>query len=267
MKKAIILIGLFLISISFSQDSNLPAVEKENFHLFLLAGQSNMAGRGNVTKADSVVHPRVFALNREGKWQPAVDPLHWDKKVAGVGLAKSFAVALAERNEDIVIGLIPAACGGSPISSWEPGGYHGQTKSHPYDDAIQRARIAMKEGVLKGILWHQGESDSKPELAPVYREKLVALIERFRKDLDAPDVPFIIGQLGQFPERPWNQWRFMVNFAHVAVAREVEHTGFVPSFGLTCNEDHIHFNSESLREFGRRYAKEYFELTGNENSI
>lgn len=240
--------------------ANSESARKESFHLFLLAGQSNMAGRGIIEEIDRTAHPRILALNSEGQWVPAVAPIHFDKKVAGVGLGKSFARSLVEADPDIRIGLIPAACGGSPISSWEPGGYHDQTKSHPYDDAIKRARLALEEGVLKGILWHQGESDSKPEAARVYQEKLEDLIARFREELDAPELPFIIGQLGRFPERPWNEWRERVNTAHINVADNDENAGFVSSAGLTPKSDNTHFDSKSLRTFGKRYADAYRQL-------
>ena len=236
----------------------LPA--QENFHLFLLAGQSNMAGRGRVAEEDRRPHPRVLALGKDGKWKPAVDPLHWDKSVAGVGLGRSFAIAIAEANPDITVGLIPAACGGSPITSWEPGGYHGQTKSHPYDDAIARAKTAVQDGTLKGILWHQGESDSKPEAASKYEQRQTQLIARFRKDLAAPELPFIIGQLGQFPKRPWNDARKLVDAAHQEVAKEDSHAGFVSSDELTAKSDNTHFDTPSLKEFGRRYAEAYLRL-------
>ena len=68
-----------------------------------------------------------------------------------------------------------------------PGGYHGQTKSHPYDDALERTRIAVKQGTLKGILWHQGESDCKPQLAEKYQQNLEELIEHAR-DLSTSDT-------------------------------------------------------------------------------
>ncbi len=124
---------------------------KANFHLFLLAGQSNMAGRGDVEAEDKQPHARVLMLAKDGTWQPAVDPVHYDKANAGVGPGRTFGIALAEADTNITIGLIPAACGGSPISTWEPGAYFADTKSPPYDDAIQRAKLAMKDGTLKGI--------------------------------------------------------------------------------------------------------------------
>jgi len=255
------IVSVFFTVATFADSIMLPTVpDKENFKVFLLAGQSNMAGRGEVTDDDRTVHPRVLMLAKDGSWQFAVDPVHYDKKIAGVGLGRSFAIELAERDKDITIGLIPAAVGGSPIAMWEPGAFYEKTDSHPYDDAIARAKLAMKSGTLSGILWHQGESDSKPENWPVYKDKLVALAARFRKDLDTPDVPFIIGQLGRFEAKPWTEERTRINEAHVEAAKEISHAGFVSSFGLTSKEDNTHFNTESLHEFGKRYARRYIQV-------
>ena len=90
-------------------------------HLFLLVGQSNMAGRGKVEPQDTVPIPRVLMLDRQRTWVPAVDPMHFDKPVAGVGLGRSFAARIADAHADVTIGLIPAAVGGSPIDAWQPG--------------------------------------------------------------------------------------------------------------------------------------------------
>lgn len=234
--------------------------EKDNFHLYLLVGQSNMAGRGKVAAEDKVANPRVLALSKDNRWQFAVDPIHFDKSVAGVGLGRTFGIIIAEATPDVVVGLIPCAAGGSPISSWQPGGYHGQTKSHPYDDALQRAKIAMEVGTLKGILWHQGESDSKEELSVVYEQRLHELIDRFRNELESPDVPFVVGQMGQFSERPWNDAKRQVDKAHQSLPKKVPHTGFVSSDDLDHKGDQVHFNAEGYRELGRRYAKAYQEI-------
>lgn len=194
----VILTLLCLGETGLGQESlHLESLPKETVHLFLLAGQSNMAGRGTVSEEDRSVHPRVFMLSKDWKWVPAVDPIHYGKKGAGVGPGKSFAVALAEQDEEMVIGLIPAACGGSPISTWEPGGYHKQTKSYPYDEALERTRCAMQDGVLKGTLWHQGESDCRPEAAAGYQDKLKQLICRFRRDIAAGIWAAIYRDLGE----------------------------------------------------------------------
>lgn len=263
-KLALWVISILCISITSAVAEEPVAVDvpdKEHFHLFLLAGQSNMAGRGKVSKQDLIPHPRVLILSQAGEWVPAVAPLHSDKpKVAGVGLGRTFAIEVAEANPGIVVGLIPCAVGGSPISSWEPGGYHASTKTHPYDDTLPRVKQALKSGTLKGILWHQGESDSQSPLAEQYETKLHELIARFRQDFDAPEVPFIAGQMGQFEERPWSDEKKLVDAAHRRLGDVVPHCAFVRSDGLSHKGDEVHFDAESYRELGRRYAKAYFNL-------
>lgn len=247
-----------------ADEIDLPS--RERFHLFLLVGQSNMAGRGKVSDEDRKPHPRVLMLTKGNTWAPAADPMHFDKpRVVGVGLGRTFGILVAKAEPGVTIGLIPCAAGGSPIASWAPGGYHSQTRSHPYDDALKRARIAMKAGVLKGILWHQGESDATPAKADAYEKKLHELVARLRKELDAPDVPFIAGQMGVFPERPWNDAKKRVDQAHRDLPKRVAHTAFVSSDGLTHKGDKVHFSAESYRELGRRYAAAYLKLSTKRN--
>ena len=256
----LILCFLFFQAISPSGAAELP--DKENFHLFLLVGQSNMAGRGKVTLADKKPHPRVLMLNKAGQWVPAADPLHFDKPgMVGVGLGKTFGTIVAEKNPGITVGLIPCAHGGSPISVWQPGKYYNPTRGHPWDDAIKRAKLAMNAGTLKGILWHQGESDSKQGLAEAYEKKLHDLISRFRRELDAPQVPFIAGQMGVFKERPWSDAKKLVDQAHRELPKKLKHADFVDSKGLSHKGDRVHFHASSYRELGRRYAEAFFKLT------
>lgn len=219
-----------------------------------------MAGRGKVADQDRKPHPRVLTLTKGGEWAPAIDPLHFDKPGAGVGPGRAFGIRIAEATPGITVGLIPCAAGGSPIATWEPDAFHNQTKSHPYDDAIRRATIAMKSGTLKGILWHQGESDCTPEQAMVYKAKLHALISRLREELDSPEIPFIVGQLGQFDDVPWNDAKKTIDAIHRGLPKDVAHTAFVPSDGLTHKGDKVHFDAKSCREFGERYAQAYLKF-------
>jgi hypothetical protein len=263
-RAAVLLAGLgvaFGWLLAPSEAAQAPIPPKARFRLFLLVGQSNMAGRGEVTPADTHPHPRVMMLSRSGAWVPAADPMHFDKPdVVGVGLGRSFGISLADADPSIAIGLIPAAVGGSPIDTWKPGIFYPPTRSHPWDDAIARARLAMPAGTLDGILWHQGESDATPELAPGYQAKLDDLIARFRATLEAPDVPFIAGQMGRFRDHPWDAARTEVDRAHRNLPGRVRRTAYVSAEGLAHKGDGVHFDAESYRLLGRRYAEAYTAL-------
>lgn len=238
---------------------------KNQFQLFLLVGQSNMAGRGAVAEEDRTAHPRVLMLNQAGEWVPAIDPLHFDKPIAGVGLGKTFGRIIADQHPGVTVGLIPCAVGGSPIDAWRPGEFYEPTKSHPWDDAVRRATRALQAGELKGILWHQGESDSNVDLAPSYEAKLHDLIRRLRLELAAPGVPFIAGQMGRFDDNPWDESRELVNKAHQDLPAQVPGTAFVSSDGLQHKGDKVHFDTASYHEFGKRYAEAYQKLAGDQS--
>ncbi len=253
------LLALFATIFAAAEDAPLPA--KEKFHLFLLVGQSNMAGRGVVETQDLVVNPRVLMLNKEGKWVPAVDPMHFDKPAAGVGLGKTFGQIIAEANPGVTIGLIPCAVGGSPIDTWKPGVFYPATKSHPWDDMVKRVELALPAGTIKGILWHQGESDSQPGLAETYADKLHDLVKRLRELVKAPNVPFIAGQMGMFEGVPWKPETILVDKAHRELPKEVPHTAFVTAEGLNHKGDKVHFDSAAYRELGNRYAAAFLKMT------
>jgi Carbohydrate esterase, sialic acid-specific acetylesterase len=227
---------------------------RTSFDVVLLVGQSNMAGRGRVTTEDRTPVPHVWMLDRTGSWVPAVEPMHFDKPTAGVGPGRAFGVELA-RASGHEVGLVPAAVGGSSITLWVPGAYDSVTRTHPYDDALRRVRLATQRGPLVAVLWHQGEADANPDRAPEYSARLRALIERLRSDLGTPGVPVLVGQLGQF--RPWTVHDSTVDAAHREMAHTLSHVTFVSSDGLRDQGDQLHFDAASARELGRRFAAAY----------
>ncbi len=255
----LVLLFLTLAGFASAQSTTLPS--KDKFQLFLLVGQSNMAGRGVVEEQDKTPHPRVLMLSKDGKWVPAVDPMHFDKPAAGVGLGKTFGQIIADANPGVTIGLIPCAVGGSHIDAWQPGVFYAPTKSHPWDDMAKRAAIALQSGTLKGILWHQGEGDSLPEFAPTYEPKLHDLVARMRKELNAPEAPFIAGQMGKFDGVPWAPEKVIVDRAHQDLAKKVPNSAFVSAEGLKHKGDKVHFDSPSFRELGKRYAEAFLKMT------
>ncbi|QDT08303.1 PVC-type heme-binding CxxCH protein [Planctomycetes bacterium K23_9] len=264
-------VAIFLILMFFAtaiaQETTLPTDQKD-FHLFLLVGQSNMAGRGKVTDSDRQPVDRVLMLNKANQWVPAVDPLHFDKpNIVGVGPGRSFALRYAQAHPGATVGLIPCAVGGSPIAAWEPGGYHESTKTHPYDDMLPRLKAAMPSGTVKGILWHQGESDSKPQLARVYESKLHTLIKRLRNEIGNSSVPFLAGQLGKFSERPWDENKRRVDAVHQSLPKQIPATEFVSSDGLDHKGDNVHFSAAAAKELGQRYAAAYAKIIERQSDL
>lgn len=253
--------------ISLLTTFTLPAQEKQ-YDLYLLIGQSNMAGRGLIEAQDTVVHHRVFTMNKNNEWVQAKDPIHFDKKVAGVGLGRTFGIEMAKANPGVTIGLIPCAVGGSPIDVWKPGGYHKQTKTYPWDDMERRLKIALKNGALKGILWHQGESDSKPEKCYGYKIKLADLIKRVRKLGGSSSIPFVAGEFGRFKIKS-NKQQYpslkpapaeVVMQSTKEIVKNDKNAAFVKTNGLKHKGDYTHFNTKSYRILGARYAKAMLKL-------
>ena len=233
----------------------------QSLDIYLLVGQSNMAGRGEVQPADAEPHPRVLMLDRSNQWVPAVEPMHFDKpSVAGVGPGRVFGIEMAQHDPSRTIGLVPCAIGGTSIQLWRPGAVDPVTDMRPYDDAVDRMRVALQSGTLRGILWHQGESDSRMGLDGSYYPALKTLIDRFRTEFDAPSVPVIVGQLGQFST--WAPGRQRVDVAHRAIAQHLPYVGFVSSDGLEHKGDGTHFCTDSSRELGRRFAAEMIAVQG-----
>jgi hypothetical protein len=233
-----------------------PAPElppRERFHLYVLIGQSNMAGRGVLDPTVTVSSERVMKYTTDQAWAPGTEPLHAKKRGnGGAGLAASFARAMADAEPDVTIGLIPCAVGGTPLSRWVKGG-------DLYEQAVHRTRQAMHDGSLKGILWHQGESDSKQEeTARTYGDRLTQMVADLREDLGAGEVPFVAGHLGQFVTSPKHAGKYaysqFVEDHLTALPGRVPCAAVVESTGLTAKQDELHFDTPSLREFGIRYA-------------
>jgi len=216
--------------------------------LFLLIGQSNMAGRGKVEPADEMTNPRIFMLTKEREWVPAKDPLHFDKPVAGVGPGLEFARTLVAADPKITVGLIPCAVGGTALDKWKVGG-------ELYTAAVARAREAVKRGALTGILWHQGESDKTHEQITTYGDRFAAMVAQLRKDLGAESVPVIMGELGRF--RPAHA---EFNAALPTISRQVPRCSYVTTEDLVDRGDRLHFDTPSQRMLGQRYAAGFLKL-------
>jgi len=223
------------------------------FHVFLLLGQSNMAGYPKAQPADRTEDARVLVLGfdtcaatgrQPDVWDIAAPPLHecWND---GLGPADYFAKTLV----DVIpagdtIGLVPCAISGERIETFlKVGGAR-------YDYIVQRARRAQERGgIIEGILFHQGESNSGD---PSWPAKVNTLVTDLRTDLGLGPVPFLAGELlysgGAAGHNTLvNQLPSVVGNAYVISAN-----GLVQDPSDT--EWHLHFDHDSEVEFGRRYA-------------
>ena len=226
--------------------------------LYLLIGQSNMAGRGTLTESNRIGRARVYKFDKSGKWVEAAEPIHFDKPEAGAGLAASFARAMADDDSTVKIGLVPCAVGGSHMDTWVNGGAN-------YTNAVARMRKALSRGLLKGILWHQGEGDATDAAeTAAWGEKFAGMVADLR--LEFGDVPIVAGELGRYLDdytAKTVNWRAINSQLHGMEGR-IPHFAVVSSEGLTANSDNLHLNTESLRIFGIRYASAMLELLKEE---
>lgn len=233
--------------------------QAEDRHVYLLAGQSNMAGRGVVTEADRQVHPRVFALDADDRWQPATSPLHFDKKFAGTGPGLTFGRVMAASDNEVEIGLVPCAVGGSSITAWQPGAEHASTRSHPFDDLERRIEVAKRWGTIRGVLWHQGESDLERP-SEQQRVDLLELIQRVRRIVGDPDLPWVVATLGDFKVETQAKAAAM-NDLLTSLPNHCENVACVRSSGLSDKGDGTHFDATSARELGKRLALGMLDLS------
>jgi len=257
--------------------------------LVLLAGQSNMAGRGYAGPEDLTVIPNLLMIRPDGKWQPAIEPITKDRsfigtfnasgekvvgddpfetvlpvgdqKVCGVGPGRTFGRLLAEANPGRVVGLIPCAVGGTSIAAWMPGGVddHDAT-NYPYDNALKKAREAQKTGRIVAVLWHQGENDAGKQTEN-YLEKLRTVIQNFRRDLQlGDDVPFIAGDMASFYPERLSLHINIVDNALETLAVEDHSFRLVHTKDLTHRGDNLHYDTASQHELGKRYFEAYLQL-------
>ncbi|HLV66741.1 MAG TPA: sialate O-acetylesterase [Polyangiaceae bacterium] len=241
-----------------------PSGADPKFLLFLLLGQSNMEGAPQPGNQDRGEDPRIKVLAYDNcpnvqrtynEWYPASPPLH--SCGAGLGPGDYFAKTLIESlPEGYTIGLVPCAVNGAPIDLFRKGmkrtGWQLPPDNHwetGYEWIVSRARLAQQSGVIRGILFHQGESDNGQD---VWVDKVRGLVSDLRTDLGIGEVPFLAGEL--YYDGCCN--------GHNALVRELPNTipnAFVVSASGLNGTDQYHFDLPGQRELGKRYAQTLLE--------
>lgn len=238
--------------------------------VYLLAGQSNMDGRGKAADLTDEQRrcpegARIFYRNppaaSEG-WQPLAPGYSGAPGYKGklpsptfgpeIGFAQGIAPATAGRR----LALIKGSKGGTSLSKdWNPG-VKGQRETQgpcyrAFIETVGLATAALKaEGstfAIRGLLWHQGESDAGSS-TEVYQQRLTTLISRLREDLELPELPVVVGEVFD------NGKRDTVRAAQQAVAAAVPHVAFASAEGLKTWDGGTHFDAASQLTLGERMA-------------
>ncbi|MBX9853557.1 MAG: sialate O-acetylesterase [Cytophagaceae bacterium] len=268
-------IFIFLMFISFSGKTQDP-----NFHIYLCIGQSNMEGSAAIETQDMTVDPRFQVMGAVnctagsrsftiGEWSDAIPPLF--RCYTRLGPADYFGrTMVANLPATIKVGIVPVAIGGCDIALFDKVNYASYTATapgwmqnaikeyggNPYGRLVEVAKIAQKSGVIKGILYHQGETNTGQADWPM---KLKNLYDNLIKDLNLNPayVPLLVGEVvtteaggccGAHNE-------IIANVPDVILNSYI-----ISAKGLAAQDDHAHFTSAAYRTFGERYAKKMLSL-------
>jgi hypothetical protein len=256
---------------TFPDAKEIPAALQGKLSLFILAGQSNMSGRGWMSDELKVKNPKVFVFGNDYLWHLASEPVdnatgQIDKisEDLGAGFSPSmaFATQLLKYNPDQVIGLIPCARGGSAISQWQ----RNLSANSLYGSCLRRVQMAASQGKIAGFLFFQGEADAldptrtpRVPLFPMqWATQFSTLINNFRQDLSEPNLPVIFAQIGSTRSPHlyinWQQVQQQQTLAKIPNSRMIQ-TNDLPL------QDDVHFTTDSYQIIGERFAEAFWQLT------
>ncbi len=233
--------------------NNMPS--KENFYIFILAGQSNMAGRGVVEAQDTASSKYVLSLNSNNEWVYAKEPLHYyEPERTGLDCGLSFGKTLsAFYGKNIAIGLVPCAVGGSSIEQWLGDSTHRGVKL--YSNLLNKAKAASQYGVIKGVLWHQGENNATATGYNKFLQNLKTFFEKLRDDLNDQDLPIYAGELGSYLKTSDYPNKDSVNRDLHLLSENMKNMYTINTSDFTSMKDTVHFDSRSQRLMGERFAE------------
>lgn len=234
-------------------------------HLFIVAGQSNAAGRAPDDGGPGFP-PGTLEYGAANSWGAVSNRLYhgpWEvlATASNFGFARQFAIDHAAANPGVTLGFIGVAHGGTGFQNgnWRPG-------DPSYTQAVARVNAALAAApagaVLKGILWHQGENDGQTVAAQnAYAGHLTAFIPAFRAAIGAPDLPFVLGGHAQGAQ----YYNHVTHRAIQAIPNMIARTGYAPA-DVPRNAtliDVVHYDATSQRRLGSRFAEALVEAEAN----
>lgn len=280
-KLSIILVVMFItVSGTFAQKAKKP---DPKFFIYLCFGQSNMEAGARPEEQDKVVDERFqmlaavdnTKLNRvKGNWYVATPPINRPEN--GMGPVDFFGrTMVANLPKEYRVGVINVSVAGAKIELWDKAGYKNyldsaagwmqnickQYDGNPYQRLIEMAKIAQQDGVIKGILLHQGESNPNDKAWP---QKVKAIYDNIIKDLNlkAKDVPFLAGELKSAEEH--GVCAAFNTDVLAYLPKTLPNSYIISSKGVKGSPDQFHFNTAGMREFGKRYAIQMLKIQGFE---
>ncbi|WBF79001.1 minor tail protein [Arthrobacter phage Bolt007] len=235
------------------------SIAASGYDVIILAGQSNMSGRGTgFTAKTDPAHPMIFQLKgkapNKGTIVPAAEPLDMVDTPSGVGPGFQFArwYVAAGLNRGRKVLLVPVAQGGTPLTRVSSPTWRPATSGSLYDNMLAQAAIAkaLPGSRVVAALWLQGETDGDLlATGPAYQTELDTLITGLRTSLALPELPFIVG--GMVPEYLATGTRAAIDAVHKDTPNRLNFTAFAPSpTGSTLNDGN-HFNLAGARAIGR----------------
>lgn len=248
--------------------------------IYLCFGQSNMAGSAEIEAIDTVCNDRLLMMptvdydddstRRIGTWSKGVPPLSGHH--SGLSPADYFGRTMVDSlPENVKVGLVTVAIGGCDIRLFDKAIYADYLNTYPedwfqskvrdygmnpYNRLIEAAKLAQKDGTICGIILHQGETNTGDKewvnyVNTIYNNILADL------GLEAKNVPLIAGQV--VPESANGTCAAMNEIINTLPAT-IPTAYVVSGEGCGVRSDNIHYNSEGVRELGRRYAEKMLEV-------
>jgi alpha-L-fucosidase 2 len=250
------------------------------FYIFLCFGQSNMEGFPGVPQQDKVVDKRFQVLATvdfpgmgrvKGNWYDAVPPLC--RSSTGLCPADFFGRTLvADMPQDIHVGVVNVAVAGCKIELFNKYNYQTDVakappwmtniiktyNGNPYQYLVDMGKVAQKKGVIKGILLHQGESNTNDKEWP---NKVKGIYQNLLKDLNlkAEDVPLLAGEVVNADQ---NGACASMNTIIDQLPKTIPTAHVISSKGCEARLDHLHFMPAGYRELGKRYGEAMLPLLG-----
>jgi hypothetical protein len=276
-------LGLFLLAALFFFSSNAFADPDPNFWIYLCFGQSNMESGARMEAADRTGDKRFQVLAdfdnssrgwKKGNWYEAVPPL--TARGTGISLVDYFGrTMVANLPENIRVGVVKVSVSGTKIELWDKDSYKdylaklpasdswkvnlaNQLGGNPYQFLIDLAKIAQKEGVIKGILIHQGESNFED---PDWPKKVKKIHGDLMKDLELKPENVIL-LAGEVVNADHQGEKAAFNEILKKLPETLPNSYVISSAGLPCNPDHLHFTPAGYREFGKRYGEKMLTVLG-----